>query len=336
MPASLPEALRDRPFTPEMAAAWGLTKPQVYAMNLSSPVRGVWSAAACDSLVETCSAVGLVVGRHAFSHLTAARIHGLPLPMSLDEDVAIHVIRDVEDGPVRRPGFVGHRGLVSRTVVRVAGQPVTSLADTWVDMGELIRPGTPLGHDDLVVMGDAVANTLGSVEPLRAALAARVAPRGKLTLLEALDWIRVGSESPGETRTRLVLVRARLPEPELNQPVYAAGRRWLGRPDMRWRKQRVLLEYQGREFHESPEQREHDAARFRRFSRDGWSVIDVWDDDVNSDTARCALALRAANELSHPRAALNLSDIHPRFFSTRMLELAEIRARRLRARSRAA
>jgi hypothetical protein len=101
---------------------------------------------------------------------------------------------------------------------------------------------------------------------------------------------------------------------------------------MRWVKQRTVLEYQGREFHDSPEQREHDAARFRRFSHDGWSVIDVWDDDVNSDAARYALVLRAASELGHPRAALDLSDIHPRFFSTRMLELAEIRARRLRAR----
>ena len=336
MPVTLPAPLTDRPFTPTMAAAWGLTKPQLYALNLSSPTRGVWSAGACDSLVERCSAVGLVVDRHAFSHLTAARIHELPLPMSLDEDHAIHVMRHAVDGPVRRPGFVGHRGLSSRAVVRVAGLTVTSLAETWVDMGELIRPGIPLGHDDLVVMGDAVANKLGSVDPLREALAARVAPRGKLTLLEALDWIRVGSESPGETRTRLVLVRANLPQPELNRPVYAVGGRWLGRPDMRWVEQRVLLEYQGREFHDSPEQRQHDEARFKGFSDDGWTVIDVWDDDVNSDAARYALVLRTASELDHPRAALNLSEIHPRFFSRRMLELAEIRTRRLRARAYAA
>ncbi|MFM6849411.1 MAG: hypothetical protein ACKOVB_09945 [Terrabacter sp.] len=336
MPATLPDALRDRPFTPTMATAWGLTKPQVYALNLTSPARGVWSSAACESLVEKCSAVGLVVQRHAFSHLTAARIHGLPLPMSLDDDVAIHVTRNMKDGAVRRPGFVGHRGLSDRTVVRVAGLPVTSLADTWVDLGELVRPGIPLGHDDLVMIGDAVAARLGSVEPLRTALAARVAPRGKLTLLEALEWVRVGSESPGETRTRLVLVRAGLPEPELNKPAYADDRRWLGRPDMRWVDQRVLLEYQGREFHDSPEQRQHDEARFQRFSDGGWSVIEVWDDDVHSDAARYALVLRAANELGHPRAALDLSAIHPRFFSQRMLELADIRARRLRARANAA
>lgn len=332
MPAALPDPLRHQPFTPRIAKAWGLTPAQVYAMNLVSPVRGVWAADPVDSLVGRCAAISLVVECHAFSHLTAARLHGLPLPMALDGDDSIHVIRDARAGAIRRPGIIGHRGLRSRKVVTIGALPVTSPADTWVDMGELIRPGIPLGLDDLVVMGDAVATELGSVEPLREALEARVGPRGKLTLLEALTWIRVGSESPGETRTRLVLVRARLPEPELNQPIVAAGDRWLGRPDMRWLAQRALLEYQGREFHDSDEQRAQDKARFQRFGDDGWSVIEVWDDDVNTDAARVALVLRAAEELGHPRGSLDLTDIHPRFFSARMLELAEIRIRRLRAR----
>ncbi|NUR81475.1 MAG: hypothetical protein HOQ21_13650 [Dermatophilaceae bacterium] len=183
-------------------------------------------------------------------------------------------------------------------------------------------------------MGDAVADRLGSLDPLIEALEARRAPRGKRTLLEALTWVRVGSESPGETRTRLVLVRAGLPEPELNATVYASSGRWLGRPDMRWVKQRLLLEYQGREFHDADEQRAKDEVRFARFSGHGWSVLPVWDNDVNSDAAREALAVQVANELGHPIADLDLTDIHPRFFSMRMLELAESRRRRLRTQSR--
>lgn len=183
-------------------------------------------------------------------------------------------------------------------------------------------------------MGDAVANALGSVEPLREALDARVAPRGKLTLLEALEWIRVGSESPGETRTRLVLVRACLPEPELNKPIYGPDRLWLGRPDMRWKKQRLLLEYQGREFHDSDEQRAQDAVRFAGFCDHDWAVVPVWNDHINTDQSRIDLVLQVADKLGQPPASLDLNAIHPRFFSTRMLELAEIRARRLRARGR--
>ena len=146
-----------------------------------------------------------------------------------------------------------------------------------------IRPGVALGLDDVVIMGDAVATALGSVEPLRRALESRGRPRGRLTLLEALQWIRVGSESPGETRTRLVLVRGGLPEPELNKPIVSAAGLWLGRPDLRWSEQRVLVEYQGREFHDSPEQRAQDEVRFAGFEGDGWAVVPVWNDDVNSD-----------------------------------------------------
>jgi hypothetical protein len=103
---------------------------------------------------------------------------------------------------------------------------------------------------------------------------------------------------------------------------------------MRWTKQRVLGEYQGREFHDSDEQRAQDAQRFRRFTDDGWTVVEVWNDDVNTDEARVALVLRVAGALNHPREGLDLNAVHPRFFSMRMLELAEIRARRLRAQAR--
>ncbi|WP_234423805.1 hypothetical protein [Intrasporangium calvum] len=313
-----------------MATVWGLTRRQVYALDLESPLRGVRTVQPAESLHARCAAASLVLECHAFSHVTAARLHGLPLPRALDDDRRLHVMRDARDGAVRRENVVGHRGLLERDVVGLHGLAVVGLADTWVDFGELIRPGVPFGLDDLVVLGDAVATTLGSADPLHEALAARVRPRGKLTLLEALEWIRVGSESAGETRTRLVLSRAGLPEPELNVPIFSSTGRWLGRPDMRWPEQRVLLEYQGREFHDSEDQRALDAVRFAGFEEDCWTVVATWNDDVNSDEARSRLVLRMADLLDRPVESLHLSEIHPRFFSTRMLQLAELRARRLR------
>jgi hypothetical protein len=316
------------------ASAWGLTTQQADELHRDALADDERPADSAESLTQQCLALSRAVQYYAFSHFTAARLHGLPLPRALDAEQPLHVIRDAEVGAVRRQGVVGHRGLLTRDVVTIHGVPAISAADTWVDMGELIAPGIPLGLDDLIVLGDAVANLCGSVEPLLVALERRVAPRGKLTLLEALEFIRVGSESPGETRSRLVLVRAGLPEPELNKPVYGPGRLWLGRPDMRWKKHRTLLEYQGREFHDGEEQRAKDEVRFAGFSDHGWTVVPVWNDDVNTDEARVALVLRVADELKYPRASLQLTAIHPRFFSTRMLELVEIRLRRLRAQRR--
>ena len=66
---------------------------------------------------------------------------------------------------------------------------------------------------------------------------------------------------------------------------------------MRWVEHRVLLEYQGREFHDSDEQRAQDEVRFKRFSDDGWSIVEVWTEDVNTDKARrpwCWAPLRSS------------------------------------------
>ena len=76
---------------------------------------------------------------------------------------------------------------------------------------------------------------------------------------------------------------------------------WLGRPDMRWTEQRVLREYQGREFHDSDEQRAQDEVRFTGVLRPRLDRRAVWNDDVNTDQSRVELVLQVADELGHPR-----------------------------------
>ncbi len=334
LPDALPPSLRGRPFTVAEAAALGLSAQQLRSPRLVAPVWGVRSDSDPESLIGRCLALATALQNgFAFSHLTATLLHNLPISYAMGADPMIHVLRRALDGSTRRPGVTGHRGLDLRTVVPVGGLPVTGLADTWVDLGELIGPGMPVGLDDLVILGDAVALRLGSVEPLREALERRVRPRGKLTLLEALEWIRFGSESAGETRTRLLVVRSGLPEPELNQPIVTSERVWLGRPDLMWRKERVLIEYQGAEFHTSDEDRARDDRRHSGFRDDGWAVVPVWNDNVNSDETRVALVLQIADLLGRSPNTLRVAECHPRFFSRRMLELADIRARRLAARS---
>lgn len=52
------------------------------------------------------------------------------------------------------------------------------------------------------------------------------------------------SESPMESRLRMLLVLARLPRPEA-QVVIRDGHRFVGRPDLYYREQRLGLEYDG-------------------------------------------------------------------------------------------
>ncbi|MEO7000083.1 MAG: hypothetical protein ABI112_18560 [Terracoccus sp.] len=134
----------------------------------------------------------------SFSHLTAARLHGLPLSYAMEADERLHVVRPITQSRIRRADVVGHRACHPRSITSVDGLPVVDLADTWVDLGELVARGKPVGLDDLIGVGDAIATRLHGILLRRDALARRVRPHGKATLLEALEEIRP-RRPPGTT-----------------------------------------------------------------------------------------------------------------------------------------
>lgn len=288
--------------------------------------------AAYRALVERCRvALTVLPPGGAFSHLTAAHLLRLPTSYAMDADTRIHVTRPITSNRVRIPGFCGHRALHPREVIYVEGLPVVGLADTWVDLGELVGRGKPVGLDDLIVAGDACATLLGAREPLLRACLRRVRPRGKRTLLEAYEEIRVGSASAGETVARLMLVRGGLPEPLLNEPIFASWdpERLLAVGDLVWRITlpdgrlvKVAGEYQGEAFHSSPEQRARDERRGRVLGDDGWAVEDIWKADVGEDAARRQTVERFGLALKIPHDRLRLHEVGPRFFSTHAMDMA--------------
>lgn len=171
----------------------------------------------------------------------------------------------------------GHRGLERRDVCEVDGVRLTGLADTWVDLGEVLHLG--IGHDDLVMAGDAAACRLGGIGPLADALLARNRPRGKRRLMAALADVRHPVRSPMESLARLTIVRAGLPEPAVNLVIVDACGDWLMEADLVWEPERVLAEYQG-EYHATIAQRGTDAARRRLAEEEGWTVLEMFAADV--------------------------------------------------------
>ncbi|WP_330472884.1 hypothetical protein [Terrabacter sp. C0L_2] len=290
------------------------------------------SVVAHRALVQACrAALSVLPVGSVFSHVTAAQLHGLPLSYAMEEDCRLHVTRPITSNRVRLPSVIGHRALHARRVVEIEGLPVVDLADTWVDLGELVGRGKPVGLDDLVVLGDACATRLGSRVPLIQACLLRNRPRGKRTLLEAYEEIRVGSASPRESLARLVLTRGGLPEPQLNEPIFAS---WdpgllLGVGDLVWRVPtedggllKVVGEYQGELFHSGDEQRLHDGIRGSGMARDGWDVQEMWKADLNSSQSRVSTLQRFAAALHVPSDRLRPQDVTPRFFSSHAIDQA--------------
>jgi hypothetical protein len=221
-----------------------MTPTRLRHPSLVKPTRGLRLAAPLCSAGEQAAAVAKVLeGTWAFSHVTAARLLGLPVPWRWTPSEPVHVMWAVTDNRTRRPGLVGHRGLQSRSVGYAAGLPVVNPVQTWVDLASLRAPRERLSVEDLVVVADAILGYWPEMgADLCAEVMARKGVRGIQAVRAALPHVRAGSASAMESRARLRLLAAGLPEPELNQDIVDDAGVWLGRVDMVWRRQRVIVE----------------------------------------------------------------------------------------------
>jgi hypothetical protein len=226
-----------------------------------------------------------------FTHVTAAQLHGLPLPIDAEREERVHVgALHPAGAPVGR-GIVGHRLRVPPRLVDLDGLQVAGAVDAWCQVAGA------LALDDLVVIADALLTRLGA--DARSDLAAAVDRPGRPSagkLHRALGEARFGSRSPGETRLRLLLVRGGIPEPELNAPILDARTRVLGHGDLVWRRQRVVAEYEGDLHRTDRDQFRYDIERYEQFRDAGWTVVRVTADDL-AGTRRGALLDRMRRRL---------------------------------------
>jgi hypothetical protein len=268
----LPEPLAEEPFN--LAEAWplGLTKGRVRSRDLDVPFWGVRGHGSSPTLLEQVRAADQIRAvDEAFSHETAARLLDLPLPWSWDEAQWVHICGETELPRLRRRGVVSHRGLERRSVVVVHGGPCTDALTTWADLANTLR------LDDLVVLGDAIVRRGSdlSTADLRSVTASRARRRGVVRMRQALDLVRVGSDSPMETLARLVFVRGGLPEPELNVAILDDAGEWLATGDFVWRKRRVVAEFDGDHHRTDRRQWQIDVARREAVQEAGWTYIQL-------------------------------------------------------------
>ena len=265
----LPPALARRAFTVAEGRAAGLSDDDLRSAVLRAPFRGVRVPAHLpDTLALRCSAAALALpATTAFDGVTAAALLGLPLPRGVDpaRPLVVRVAPGVPEPAVRGVQVrVGPRGPAGRG-------PLLTVSDgeVWAALACDAR----ITPDELVVVGDALAGRGGLAE-LRATTEAYRGRRSVRRMRAALELVRERVDSPQESRTRLLLVRAGVPEPEVNLDVHADdGSGWLFRPDMRWLRAKVALEYDGRDHVADDRRRSRDHARREVAESDGWRVL---------------------------------------------------------------
>ena len=88
-------------------------------------------------------------------------------------------------------------------------------------------------------------------------------------------FVRKGADSPKETRLRMLLVLAGLPEPTVNLIIRNPDGGWRMRFDLSYPGLKLIIEYDGRQHAESSGQWRRDLSRREELDRLGWRLIVV-------------------------------------------------------------
>ena len=188
-------------------------------------------------------------------------------------------------------GVRGHHASVAE-VTLVDGLPVTTPAETWCGLGTLLE------LDELIAAGDGLLrrkSPLCSREDLFTALERNRGRRGMAATSRALGQVRARSDSPRETKLRLLLVRAGLPEPAVNAVVSQTGNR-LRFGDLVYEEWKVIVEYDGDHHRTSATQYADDIVRLEELVRAGWTIIRVLKEHFDNPADIIERVLRALRD----------------------------------------
>ncbi|MDQ0870579.1 hypothetical protein QFZ70_003052 [Arthrobacter sp. V1I9] len=296
----LPEDLQGRPFTVAAAERAGVSPKRLRHRSLTRLGKSIRVQGPTAMLPLTVRVQPFIEvnERCAASHLTAAELLSLPRVRKQTADMH-HIIRPEGEAHLNRPHVVVHRmKLYEDEVTTKDGVPVTTPERTWLDMAEL------LSVDDLVAMGDSCVRVpraalegrgmpLCSLADLQLMIDRHKGKRGLRRAKEAIKLIRVGSDSPQETLLRLAIVRAGLPEPELNVPIITEDGTRHHEPDLSYRKYRIGIEYEG-EHHGEEGQIVRDIARSERYLALGWTEVRISKRHMVNDAKPAAAKVQVA------------------------------------------
>lgn len=277
MPRELPAPFDRAPFAVSAARQAGVTAGRLRSRDLSQPFHGVRVQGAASTLFERCRAlVPRMRAGESISHTTAAALWGMPLPLSLANDL-VHVTAAAR--AMRGRGIVGHSEAIAGSVL-LDGVPVVPPAQVWRQLSTMMEWPDLVAVGDFLVTGRPFENILpfATADELEATHRAS-GNRGRARRRSALAHTAGGPFSRPESLSRVLFRLAGLPEGESNAPVSDARGSFLAMPDLGWPAYRVAYEYEG-DHHRATRQFRADISRIERLVDHGWIVVKGSADDL--------------------------------------------------------
>jgi hypothetical protein len=254
------------------ARTLGVRPGRLRGTDLATPFHGV--RAHVDGVGPVAAYSPRLRPGDRFSHSSAAQQLGAPLPGFAAAQ--LHVTAGPGLVAPRARGVHGHAD-DGRGSIEVGGVPVSTPEECFLELAGI------LSLADLVAVGDFLVLEPRFSEPGRpfstiAQLIAAAAEPGRRFARRArvaAAAVRTGVESPQETRQRLLLVDAGLPEPICGFELRDARGALIGYFDQAWPQYRTLGEYDGDWHRTSPQQYEKDQWRVEAATAAGWRTVKV-------------------------------------------------------------
>ena len=242
------------------------------------------------------------------SHHTAIRLWGGVAPDSAE----IHVSMPSREARCRRAGVAAHMASPAAQTTRLGGVPVSTPVQAFLDLASV---GVSLV--DLVIAGDSLIKANGLAPQKLVAAAEAHQGRNARRARRPASLVRAAVDSPMETRIRLLIVLAGLPEPQVNVIVRIAGGKWRWRFDLCYPEYKLIIEYDGRQHAYDADQWRKDLERREWLDQDGWRILIVISENVYRDPLRTLHRVRTALEERGARVPKSFKQEWTRHFMAR-------------------
>ena len=305
--AFLPTGLDvSRPFTRAEALAAGLTEQQLRdAATVVRLFRGVYVGRATTRTlaVRTRAALRIAPPSAMASHETAAVLWGGAVPPQPEIQLTVRHGLNCQAAGIRT-----HRYLDVAEPVVHRGIRLTPPERTMCDLAPR------LDLVGLVVLGDRLVRR-GTTTPIQLIRAADEWPGDfRRRLQRATRLVRTGVDSPPESRLRMLVVLAGLPEPTVNHiNRHSETGDWLRRFELAYVELMLAIEYQGQWHRASDEMWEANIARREELDHHTWRVVEVLGRSLGEDPGQVLRRIEAARRDRGARPATWSEEWRPYF-----------------------
>ena len=266
------------------------------ALSSSRMMRGVYATDPTDLHTRIEGTLLIAGDKAAICGVSALQLAGVDIPSRMARDTRIWIqVPHNQHWPFRKEVRLV-RPRDSAPVTRLHQFPCVPLPNCWLQLA----PECTV--DELVELADAMTcrqHPVTTLKHLESLVKSTAGAKGVMRARTALGLACANTDSIPETDLRLLLVRAGLPCPIVNLPIYDDFGQVLYWIDLAYEATKTAIEYDGAIHVSDRKKMEYDATRRRYLEDQGWRLITVTSADLVRNPVGIVNSVRQALVRTH-------------------------------------